>query len=945
MKKIKPLIFLLSILTLLFISSSVNAEKIIYKAGIINDYKFNGNNITQYSQNSLKSVFTSVHNSELTFSEFTTSEGISALSEGSIDFLIMVPKNEAFLQYFDYTNEPVAIGFLTLFAYSDSDIYYEDFSDFNGLKIAILSNSYFEDTFREYSSKNNFTYTPVYFDTVDEMVSAVNDRSVDAMLSPSTERPDNMRLIAKCGEFQYFCATRKGDSKTLSLLNDSIANLRISSPFYLTSNYTASLRIPYLNMAGLTEDEYQSMKDQKILRILVPKNNYPISFYNSETDSYDGVFEDIARKITNTAGLEVEFIPYNHYDATMNNIIMGQGDALLTASGSVGGLITATEPYTSISYIPVSKNDTNIFEDNQITVGILSDDLWISNYINSTHPQWKLTEYKTINSLLNAAENSKIAMALISSPDMQTKTSLIAHPSLSIVNDFTVSIPVRLGISDLTCDDDIVNLLNKTINNMSIPEAELENKIYTLSHIYVPNFRDMLYANKEWIIIIVLVLVILFIILKFRELHFRKLARTDFLTQIPNKLFFDKAAHKLMDKNPEHSYLLASIDARNFKLINESFGRIIGDQTICNMAKEIEKIFKGHGIYARFQSDNFLALIEDTEEGRERINLLKDIDIYIHNSTRYQVPIKIGVYPIPHYNPAISISQYIDKANIAKSYNGGTNSNYLQYFTDKMNDTMNMQNSIEIEMVKSLENKEFIIYYQPKYELSTDNIIGAEALVRWQHKEKGIISPGMFIPLFEKNGFIVKLDFYVYESVFKMISHRVESGVKIVPISINVSRCHLGDDKFVEKLEKLVDKYKTPKKYIEIEITESIFSQEDNSAISLISELKAHGFTISMDDFGSGYSSLNLLRKVPIDILKIDKVFIDNSDNSKRSQVIVEEIISMASKIHLKTICEGVETKVQRDFLKDAGCDMVQGYFYSKPLPYNDFKELLDSSN
>lgn len=945
MKKIKQLVFIFSILTLIFISSSVNAEKTTYKVGIVNDYKFNGNKILQYSKNSIQSVFTSVHNSGLNFIEYSTEKGINALNEGKVNFLSMVPKSDAFLPYLDYTEEPIALGFLTLFTNADNDIYYEDFSDFNNIKIAILENSYFEDTLQKYSVKNNFTYTPVYFNTIEKMVEAVNNGSADALLSPTTERPDNMRLIAKLGGFQYYCAVKKGDADMLRILNESISHLKISSPFYLTSIYTSSLRLPYLNTAGLTESEYMSMKNQKTLRILVPKNNYPISFYNSETQTYDGVFEDIVRKVCETAGLETEFIPYNHYDATMNNIIMGEGDAMLTVSGSSEGIVTATEPYTSISYIPVSKQDTNVFEDSRIIVGILSDDLWISSYINSSYPEWTLTEYNSINSLLNATENNKIDMALISSPDMQTKTSLIAHPSLSIVTDFNISVPVSLGISEVTCSDSVIELLNKTINNMSIPEAELENKIYTLSHIYVPNFRDMIYANKEWIIIIFLALAILFMIIKFREVHFRKLSRTDSLSQIPNKLFFDSEAHKMMDKNPERSYLLASIDARNFKLINGSFGRIIGDQTIRSMAKEIEKIFKGHGVYARSQSDNFLVLTEDKPENRERIELLKDTNIYIHNSTNYQVPIKIGVYPIPHYNPAISISQYIDKANIAKSFNESADSNYIQYFTDKMNETLSLQNTIEIEMVKSLQNEEFIVYYQPKYELATDKIIGAEALVRWQHKEKGLISPGMFIPLFEKNGFIIKLDFYVYEAVFKMIRNRILNKENIVPISINVSRCHLGDDKFVEKLEKLVDKYQIPKEYIEIEITESIFSKEDSSAISLINDLKAHGFTISMDDFGSGYSSLNLLRKVPIDVLKIDKVFIDNSDNPERSQVIIEEIISMASKIRLKTICEGVETKVQRDFLKKAGCDMVQGFFYSKPLSYNDFKELLDSSN
>jgi diguanylate cyclase (GGDEF)-like protein len=945
MKKILRLVFIFSIFALMLFSSSVYAEKIVYRAGIVDDYSFNGNDIFQYATESAKSVFQYVHNSDLSFSDMTSQEGIAALDNGSIDFVCMVPKDDAFSSRFEYTDEPVGVGFLNLFTNSESNIYYEDFTKFNGTKIAILANSFYEDELKAYSTAHGFQYTPVYFNTIDEMVNAVNSQTVDAMLSPATQRPDGMRIIGKCGTISYYCAVKTGNTEMLSTLNTAIATLKDASPFYISDNYTNTLRIPYRNMAALTEDEYSTLKSQQKLRILVPKNNYPLSFYNSGTDSYDGVLEDIVRKIADTVGFEAEFIPYDHYDATMNNIVMGEGDALLAASGTSQGLITATTPYTSISYIPVSRNNASFFEDNEIDVGVLSDDLWISTYINETHPQWNLVEYNSINSLLSAVEGEKVSIALISSPDMQTKTSLIAHPDLSIMTDFTVSIPVSLGISDVTCDDEMVDLLNKTINNMSVPEAELENKIYTLSHIYVPNFRDMIYANRQFVILILIIIAVLFVIVKLRENHFRKLSRTDSITQIPNKLYFDKAAHKLMSKNPDRPYLVASIDAKNFKLVNESFGRIIGDQALRDIANEIARIFKGNGIYARFQSDNFVVLTEDTEDGRKRLDELEDMDIHIHNSSRYQVPIKIGVFPVSHYDSPENLSQYIDKANIAKSYANGVNTNYLSYFTDEMNEQLNTQNSIEIEMTQALNRGDFVVYYQPKYELSSDNIIGAEALVRWKHKEKGIISPGLFIPLFEKNGFIVKLDFYVYEEVLKMLRSRIMNHEPVVPISMNVSRCHLGDNDFVRNLEELVDKYQVPKEYIEMEITESIFSQEDTSAISLLYELKRHGFTISMDDFGSGYSSLNLLRKLPIDTLKIDKVFIDNSENSHRSEVIVEEIISMASKIHVKTICEGVETQKQRDFLKNAGCDMVQGFFYSKPLPCSDFETLLNSSN
>lgn len=946
MKRIKQLIFVFSLLGVILFSSSAYAEKTVYKAGILNDYIFSGNNIIQYTEDSVQSAFDYVENTEIDFAELDLKTSLNALDNGTIDFLCMVPWNDTVSAYVDYASKPVATGFLALFTSADNNrIYFEDFSKLKNAKIGLIKFSVFESQLNKYAVEHNFNYAPVYFNTIDELTEAGRSGTVDAILVPSTAKPDGMRLIAKCGSFDYFCVVKKGNAEMLDVLNKSISALADNSPFYLSSTYSKHFRIPYFNTAALTEDEYFALQNQEKLRILVPNDNYPMSYFDTEKFAYAGVYVDIIEKVAKSSGIEIQYISDDLYNSPLNYINEGKADAILTVSGSTQGLVTATEPYTSIAYLPIAKKETSVFEDTDLQVGILSDDEWIVDYLKKTHPQWQIEQYNSINSLLRAIEHNQIKIALLSTPDMQTKTSLIAHPKLSIVNDFSITVPVSLGVSNLTCPKQVVNLLNKIIQSVSVPESEFESRVYTLSHIYVPNFRDMIYANKIWLIIILIAFITIVVVIKMREDYFKKLSRTDSLTHIYNKQYFHQAAEKMLSKNPTQPHLLVSVDARNFKLINDRFGRVIGDQTIISIAKNIKAIFKDNALYARSHSDIFLILAEDTPQNRRLIESLGDLDIHIHDSSKYQVPIKIGVCPISGYNMELTISSYIDRANIAKNNAPGRNTNCLTYFTEKMEQQLTIQNRIEVEMVQALRRGDFIVYYQPKYELATDKIIGAEALVRWNHKDKGLIPPGVFVPLFEKNGFIVELDFYVYETVLKMIRSRIRGKDPIVPISMNVSRCHLGDEHFVERLEALVDKYQIPKKYIEMEITESIFSAEDSSAISLIYELKEHGFTISMDDFGSGYSSLNLLRKVPIDTLKIDKVFIDNTDDSKRSQVIVEEIISMASKIQVKTICEGVETQTQRDFLKNAGCNMVQGFFYSKPLPYGDFETLLNSSN
>lgn len=943
MKNIKRISLVLSICIIMLTALSVHAEKVVINAGIINNYDFSGNTITDYAQGCVTEIFEYSDNPNIEFTVSNLREGLSQLQDGRLNFLCMVPFINALTPYVDYSSEPMATGFLALCVNADSKIYYGDFNNFDNMKIGMLQGTELEVFLKEYSAKNGFKYTPVYFDSMDAILSALSSGNVDAVFSPITKKPDKLRIIAKCGNIPYYCAVKKGNSTMLARINNAITSLKEAYPFYISDRFSEYFKIPYCDMVGYTESEYTALLNKENFKIFAPEDNYPLSYFDSETHSYRGIYIDIVRSVAENAGFSVEFISYDQSAMSMNGIVMGKADAIISVSGSKQGLIEASTPYASISYMPISRSDKNVFEDSHARVGILAADAWITDYLEDSYPQWYIEKYDTANSLLSAAEKGKISIALLSSPDMQTKTSLIAHPKLSIVPDFTVNIPVSLGISKITCNQHIINLLNKTIKSASVSQSELEEKVYTLSHIYVPNLRDMLYTNKHWIIFILAVIALIIIFIKLRELHYRRLSNLDALTQLHNRRYFENAAMKALDKDSS-SYLLASIDVRNFKLINDRFGHIIGNQALGDIASKIKEIFKEHALYARSHSDCFLILARDTSANRDRLDKLANINVYIHNTTKYRLPIKIGVCPIKKYNPALTLSHYIDRANIAKESPAGV-SNSPCYFTDDMGEQLEMMNSIESEMVRALERGDFIVYYQPKYELKTDKIIGAEALVRWNHETHGIISPGLFIPLFEKNGFIVELDFYVYECVLKMLRGCINSNQPIVPISMNVSRCHLSDDTFVDRLEALVIKYNVPKSYIEMEITESIFSQEDDAAIVLVQRLREHGFTISMDDFGSGYSSLNLLRQIPIDTLKIDKGFIDNFNDSQRSSIIIEEIIVMAARLKIKTICEGVETVQQRDFLKNADCNMVQGFFYSRPLPYDDFIGLINSSN
>ena len=238
---------------------------------------------------------------------------------------------------------------------------------------------------------------------------------------------------------------------------------------------------------------------------------------------------------------------------------------------------------------------------------------------------------------------------------------------------------------------------------------------------------------------------------------------------------------------------------------------------------------------------------------------------------------------------------------------------------------------------------EYEVYYQPKYDPRTKELRGAEALIRWQSPELGFVSPGRFIPIFEKNGFITNIDHYMLSHVAVDQKKWLDDGLKCVPVSVNVSRAHFAEEDLAEQIRDIVDAAGTPHNLIEIELTESAFFDDKKAMVNTINKLKEYGFTVSMDDFGSGYSSLNSLKDMPLDVLKLDAEFFRGEESDGRGRIVVSEAIKLAQSLNMRTVAEGVEVKEQVDFLAGEGCDMIQGYYFAKPMPKNDYRSRIEA--
>ncbi len=415
----------------------------------------------------------------------------------------------------------------------------------------------------------------------------------------------------------------------------------------------------------------------------------------------------------------------------------------------------------------------------------------------------------------------------------------------------------------------------------------------------------------------------------------------DSLTGVYNKETFYAKAGQLMLQNQENKYTIFCLDIERFKMVNDLFGGIEGDLLLQFAAAQLKSIAEEvGGLAGRIVADIFACCYPNLN-GKYSYIAKRITESLKEYPLDMEILAAIGFYPVE--NTSLPVSIMCDRAMLAlASVKSNYMCNYEVYKDDFRSDLISQQEIIN-DMEYALKNQEFKIYMQPKCDMETGKIVGAEALVRWDHPDKGMISPGSFITAFENNKFILKLDDYVWEHVCIFLRNWLDAGNKeMVPISINVSMVNLYSDDLYQRLVNLVEKYKISPSLLEIEITESAYASNMQYLIKVVDRLRAYGFTILMDDFGSGYSSLNMLKDLNVDILKTDMKFLTNEiDEHEKSGEILEAVMRMAKWLNLLVIAEGVENQQQKDFLLSVNCHYAQGYYYYAPMPCNEFWKLL----
>lgn len=424
----------------------------------------------------------------------------------------------------------------------------------------------------------------------------------------------------------------------------------------------------------------------------------------------------------------------------------------------------------------------------------------------------------------------------------------------------------------------------------------------------------------------------------------------DKITSLDEYRVFITELGEAMQKRNGRTIAVIYGDIKHFSYFNDKYGFERGDALLTRLASfavDDKESFIGA---SRVISDNIVAAycLDDFSEN-ELEEYIFETATGIERQLREEfdcsrIRLAIGVFLIKDGVGDVDAETAVANANLARKISKEPGNFSVIFYTPEMSEKINRELEIVSSIDRAIADHEFVAYYQPKIDSKTNRIVGAEALVRWQKKDGTFIYPDQFIPAIEKSKQIIDVDYYMYREVFTMLANRIKAGKTVLPISLNVSRQHMENLEIIDYVRKLLRKYEIPPELLEFELTETALMENGQNVETFIDEFHKMGVKVSMDDFGSGYSSLNLLSAIPLDVIKLDRCFLHSKNPGEKERVIITNIINMIKQLRMVSLCEGVETDSQSEFLKEIGCDIQQGFFFSRPVPPGTFEEILDGN-
>lgn len=861
------------------------------------------------------------------------------LQKGEIDLLGTMRRSRELEEIFLYPSYNYGTMYTTLAVPEDSVNWIsEDFSHWDGIRVATYPGFGKNiGLLEQYALVSGFSFQTVNCKTYDEVLDTVRSGKADATLQIDISLEDDLRAIARFAPVPYYFALNKSNFDMLQSLNKAIDNINQAFPYLKSQLYYKYFS--YKNTFFISDEEREYLKNLGTIQVLFYKGSAPFQYVKN--GKVTGCAYSYINEFANQTGLDFEVVLADTYADKIELIKSGEIDLI---AGIPTDSLVAKEvevlfsmPYLySYSVLVQSKerSDANISEDSIFRA-------------NAEKALQRIKEYPDYSARVDAYSFDfyRQKKGMFENLDADWATSKLFGYSVAVTDHMP---------------EQILVLLNRFA--ASYDHLDQQNLIYQYATDQVEyTFGEIIYIYRSFIIlgVILLILAVRQVLLKKKNKESMKkiaekeekvkyLSNFDPLTSAYNERKFRKLISE--DCRKKYNRALVAFNIRDFKYINEIYSSSIADRFLCKIKKIFDQGTNMGEYFCRQSADIFyLSLAENVEnQVMERINGFR-------NSIQKESDEMLGGYPIniycgvtftssapESYSPTAKMSHMLAALSQAKKRVADD----FCFYGEMLHETEQTRHYIESHMQSALENGEFKLYLQPKKNLSSDKFDQAEALVRWETNNGKIIFPNQFIPLLEENGFCMQLDLYMVELVCRTLQKWKIQGLSLIGISVNQTKLLFNQDDYVEKLKKITEKYDVSPSLITLELLEGLELDDIETLNKRISELKKLGFHISLDDFGSGYSSLNVLGDLDIDELKVDRAFLMSQlreKNYARRCAIIEQIIQLAKKIDVQTVAEGVETLEDELVIKKLKYDYGQGYYYSKPISVENYRKFLDN--
>ena len=891
------------------------------------------------------------------FKKGTKRQCMTWLESGAIDLLSPVGVHKELKNAF-FAREVIGEDYGYLYKSSDNfNIGYEKVEHFKEMTVGMEGESGLQENLERYCEEKGITfYTTTSYESTDEMIKDMAAGKLDAVLLDSYTNISNVKVIGRFSNGRVTFAT--SDEYILKDLNYAMENIKLNNP-----GFSEDLRKLYFEEGSHNNLEYLSeekrfLDNNHSFNIVLSGQQYPVSYPSDDGKGYQGIAPEVLKKIQYYTDFEFNIEYVDYVDQGMKKLISSEVDILggiilgsqnTNTTGMMlinGNRASYTVPYYQVNLAIVGRKNTDMNAGLKVAVPAYFHGG--TEILKEIYPNYTFISYPGDEECFDGILNQEVDVAV--QTDLKINELTVYDKYKEIQN--LKYIPGNYSAAFLVQSDNemLISVLNKAIN--SISSAALSTIVNNnIQHFAVEQmtFQEIWEEYKSYIILIFIATIATFASItgyaKYKQEEKNKeKAYRDSVAKISSLEKFRIDVCPLLRRDEKTKYYMIAADIDKFKVINDLYGYDQGDMTIAYVASVMKNNLGAEDFIARSVADNFLIMkkADSPEEIEQYLSgVFRTIDIAIsERDIHFHMIIKAGIYKVRAEDD--EISSLIDKANMAKNDMGRYHQSSYNFYSEEMRQKNLEAKKIENEMEEALKNSEFCIYLQPQIDLVTKKVVSAEALVRWFHPKNGVIPPGKFIPIFENNGFVVQLDLFVWEEAIKTLVKWRENNQIMVPIAINLSRIDVGKEGMVDKLIALMEKYQLETEWIKTELTESACLENDDVVMKRMNQLKDYGFRIAVDDFGSGYSSLHLLKKMPIDILKIDKSFLDfEEDIPLNDEIVMRDVVDMGKHLNLQIIVEGVETIEQSDFLEAIGCDIAQGYFYGKPMPVEEFEKLL----